>query len=149
MKLASYRWISCSNIRRKNRTPNDAISRLYKSSKQMKLARKFRAKNNELPYTNSASKVEMSCNEQPYVRTQLAIATLANCDPATEKTDDGALSEMVTGIPFIANLPHMAVRANHLVLKPDLKKVGIIMNKKYREYNTMYCLLYTSPSPRD
>ena len=31
-----------------------------------------------------------------------------------------------------------AVRANHLVLKPDLKKVGIIMNKKYSEYNTMY-----------
>ena len=28
-----------------------------------------------------------------------------------------------------------AVRANHLVLKPVLKKVGIIMNKKYREYN--------------
>ena len=31
-----------------------------------------------------------------------------------------------------------AVRANHLVLKPNLKKIGIIMNKKYSEYNTMY-----------
>ena len=43
MKLASYRWISCSNIRRKKResTANDAISRLYKSSKHESFAPKI------------------------------------------------------------------------------------------------------------
>ena len=59
--------VSRKRIRRERSTPNSVISRLYTSSKQMKL-------------TNTIQLVTVLINstdrlQKPYVRTQLAIAT--------------------------------------------------------------------------
>ena len=45
--------------------------------------------------------------------TQLAIAS---CDPSTEKTNAGALSETAAGILFIANLPHTGKQHDCIIL---------------------------------
>ena len=99
MKLASYRWISCSNIRRKKRersTPYGVISRLYTSSNIIQLVTVLIKSTDRL-------------RKHACVRTQLAVAITGcytHCDPPTEKTDAGALSVTAASILFIANLPH-------------------------------------------
>ena len=116
MKLASYRWISCSNIRRKKRersTPNGAISRLYTSSKQMKLAsyrglpyvrlsacekrrKLYEAQISKRTRKSLTSKNEFkSCNEQSYVRTQLAIARAKKLKKE-RSTPNGVISRLYT-----------------------------------------------------
>ena len=39
-----------------------------------------------------------------------------NCDPTTEKTDAGTLSETDAGVPFIANLPHTSKHYDCVIL---------------------------------
>ena len=75
------------------------------------------------------------------------VQTICLNDRAQKKTEvkerstpNGIISRLHTNTLLASTLSSYcwAVRANHLVLKPDLKKVGIIMNKNYRVYNTMY-----------
>ena len=87
-----------------------------------------------------------SCSEQPYVCTQLAIAICVilskssdnvscykHCDPSTEKTNTGALSEAAAGSFFFIYMK--SVRYSRFFL---------LDSSLYTD-----CLLYTSPSPRD
>ena len=115
IKLAGYHWESCNNLKRKNEYVDTQANRCkhYTSKEE-------REQNKRTQKRYDGSKLQ-----QPYVRTQLALATMKESQ-----------NKLICGSDKKAN--------TQLAIATACTEQPYVRTQQER-----ICLLYTSPSPRD